>query len=317
MPRYPIVPPDTTLARSIDKADHLTHRLMRGTKRLHLSPIRRRRLNALLGTDRHVSHLTLADVDARKASSQIFFAVVEEQVGALIPAGAPTCHLTLVDDIGLTTDRDPIIRLTAFRRKVDKAIRSLGLSGVAVMEIQPLTNYPAKGEGRTLMLNTHVLGWGPVSRRKFRAALKKLNASRSWSNAFAAKPIKSRRLKHGVDDALKIICYQTKVPYGAKYRVPCPGRPGRYRFKPTLTGFTDTLALRLMEGLSQISIYDSVFCIGDAKHIRKVWKTRLMEWQRLRSEVGRGPIADFDVPKLWRRIRKTNGSEHYQPFKIV
>lgn len=77
-----------------------------------------------------------------------------------------------------------------------------------------------------------------------------------------------------------------------------------------------TLASRMMECLKQIGISDSVFCIGEAKHVRKVWKERLMGWHRLRTEVGAGPIEDFDVPNLWRPIRKANGQELYQPVRI-
>ncbi len=316
MPRYPVVPPKVTLAKANEKANDLSYRLRRGIQRLTLTAIRETRLHALLGLDRHVAQLTLADVEARKASTRILFTVIEEQIDELIPTGASMFHITFVDDVGLTTDRKPVIRRTAFRRKVDKAVRALGLSGVAIVEVQTLTNYPAKGKGRTLMLNAHVLAWGKVSRRKFRKAMEILNTSRSWSNSFGALPIKSRRLKDGIDDALRIACYQTKAPLGGKYRVPLCGHPGEYRFLPTMTGFTDTLALRLMEGLSQISIFDSVFCIGDAKHLRKVWKAKLVQWHRERSEIGQDPIADFDVAKLWRRIRRASGQELYQPYKI-
>ena len=271
---------------------------------------------ALLGLDRHTDQLTLADMQARKAALQILFAVAEQWVPELIPDDMPLYHVTLVDDIGHTSDRKPIIRLSQFRRKVDKAIRVLGLSGFAIIEIQVLLDYPL-AKRHTLLVNAHVLGWGHVSRRKFREAKEKLNRSRSWSNSFGALPIKPRRLKHGLDDALKIMCYQTKAPLGAKCRVPRPNHPGEYRFKSTMTGFTDKIALRLIEGLSQISVFDVVFCIGEAKHIRKIWKSELVKWHRQRSETGGGPIKDFDVANLWRYTRRANGHELYRPFKIT
>lgn len=316
MHRYKVVPPETNLASAIRKADQLAYRLRRGCRKLKLTPVRERRLLALLGLDRHIGQLTLADMDARKAALQKLFAVAEQQVPLLIPDGAKLYHVTLVDDIGLTDDRQPIIRLRQFRRKVDKAIRALGLSGFAIIEIQVLLDYPMAGQ-HTLLVNAHVLGWGRVSRRKFRAAKKKLNQSRSWSNGFGALPIKARRLKRGLDDALQIMCYQTKAPLGAKRLVPHPKLSGEYRFQPTMTGFTDMVALRLIEGLSQICIFDAVFCIGDAKLIRRQWKTELVAWQRLRTEVGGGPVRHFDVSKLWARIHKANGHDHFQPFQIV
>lgn len=316
MHRYPVLPPEANLARAIRKADELAHRLHRGCQKLMLTPRQKRCLLALLGLDRHIERLTLADIDGRKAALQILFAVAEQQVPQLIPDGMPLFHVTLVDDIGLTTDRKPVIRLQQFRRKVDKAIRSLGLSGFAIIEIQVLIDYPATGK-HTLLVNAHVLGWGPVSRRKFREAKRKLNNSRSWSNHFGALPIKTRRLKRGLDDALQIICYQTKAPLGAKRRVPRPGFPDQFRFEQTMTGFSDQVALRIVEGLSQISIFDAVFCIGDAKFMRREWKTKLMEWHRQRSEIGRRPVRDFDVGRMWRRIRSANGHDHYHPFQVI
>lgn len=317
MPRYPVVPAEVLLAKANDKADILANRLARVIKKFALPKARRKSLYAVLGLDRHLEHMTMADLEARKAAMRLLFAIVESRIGELIPQGMPCYHLTLVDDLGLSTDYNPEIKLTAYRRKVDKALRAMGLSGIVVLEIQALTNYPAKGEGRTLMLHGHVLGWGPLSRRSFRQAKKKLNSSRSWSNTFGAQPIKTRRLKGGVEDALRIIVYQTKAPYGAKYRTPIGKGSNRFRFKPTLKGFTDTLALRIMEGLSQISIFDSVFCVGDAKFIRREWKTHLMEWHRQRSEIGRGPIKGIDVAGMWRRIRRTIGDDRYLPFQIV
>jgi hypothetical protein len=313
---FPYRSPKTNLANAIRKADQLSHRLRRACGKLVLTPIREKRLFALLGLNQHVDELTLADAQARKEALQILFDVAEQHIPQLIPDGTPLYHVTLCDDIGLTTDRDPIIRLSQFRRKVDKAIRALGLSGFAIIEIQVLFDYPSNGR-HTLMVNAHVLGWGHMSRRKFRAAKKKVNTSRSWSNRFGAKPIKTRRLKNGLEDALQIICYQTKAPLGGKRFVPRPGHPGEYRFQTTMTGFTDEVALRLIEGLSQISIFDAVFCIGDAKHIRKVWKADLVKWHRQRSEMGKGPIKDFDRAKLWKRIRRANGQTIYKPFQIV
>ena len=146
---------------------------------------------------------------------------------------------------------------------------------------------------------------------------KKLNKSRSWSNSFGALPIKTRRLKNGLEDALQIICYQIKAPLGGKRLVPRPGHPGEYRFQSTMTGFTDEVALRLIEGLSQIGIFDAVFCIGDAKHLRKIWKTKFVEWHWERSEMGQGPIEDFDRAKLWKRIRRANAQKLYRPFQII
>ena len=67
---FPYRSPETNLANAIRKADELSRRLRRACGKLVLTPVRKKRLLALLGLDRHVDQLTLADMQARKAALQ-------------------------------------------------------------------------------------------------------------------------------------------------------------------------------------------------------------------------------------------------------
>ena len=316
MPRYPTYSPDETLARQVAKSHAYLQRVLSAADRLRLPAERQRRLHALLGVDGCTHDMLLSDAALRIEGAQLLFDVVREQLPTLMREGTPMFHITFADDIGLMSDRTPVFKLAALRRKVDKAIRTMGLSAIVMTEVQPLMNHKTNGEGRTLMLHAHALCWGPVSRRKFRTAKKQLNASRSWSNTFGAKPIVSRRLHNGLEDALKIIAYVAKMPHDAKYMVPVITKSGqRHRFKPTITGYRDRLALRIAEGLSHYTIFDAVFGVGDGKYIRKAWKPLLVAWHRKRT-AKRSYARKVFVAPFWKRLHREYGDGHYAPYAI-
>lgn len=312
MPKYPQRSPEATLSNQLMKADAYLSKAIRGANHLRLHYLARRKLEALLGANGCMTHMRLCDVSARKKAAEILFEVIAELQPVFQSPGMRFFHITFVDDLGITSDRVPILKVSALKRKVDKAIRSLGLSAITHIEKQPLLNYPAGGEGRTLMLHAHALGWGVVSRRGFREAKQTLNESRSWQNEFDAAPVLEREL-HDFDEVRRIACYVAKLPHDGKILVPTGN--GKRRFRPTLQGYPDRLALRIAEGLSHYSIFDAVFSVGEGKHIRAEWKRRLVEWQRQRL-VHCGGGQDFDVEAFWRR-RRSNGRTGYDmPFDI-
>lgn len=306
--------PQATLDSQICKSYAFRDRVLRAANRLSLPPARRRRLLALLGVDGCTRIIQLSDIAARVEAAKILFQVTGQYLPVLVPTGTPMFHITFVDDIGLTSDRTPVLKLAALKRKVDKAMRSMGLSGIVMVEVQALLNYPAQGHGRTLMLHAHALCWGAVSRRRFRAARRKLNGSRSWQNHFGAQPVFSRRLHHDVDDGQRIVCYLAKMPHDGKYRVPLAGGT-KFRFRPTLKGYPDNLALRIAEGLSHYTIYDAVFAVGSGSVIRKEWKQQLQSWQRARLDSA-GRVHAFRVDQFWRTVRRSQSGTLYQPYGI-
>ena len=317
MPRFKTVSPELTLRRQAEKSHAYHQRVKAAGGRLALSRVRQRKLDSLLGIDGCTPAVLLSDIQARHEAAKLLFQMTRKHLPALAPEGTPMFHITFADDIGLASDLEPTLKFEALKRKVDKAIRAMGLSAVVMVEVQALTNFAVKDKGRTLMLHAHALCWGPVSRRRFRGAKKKLNASRSWSNIFGAKPIVSRRLHHGLDDALKIVCYIAKLPHDAKYMVPVLRISGqRFRFKPTLKGYTGSLALRIAEGLSHYTVFDAVFGVSDGKFIRKEWKSRLIAWQRERVSSGAVQVREFDVARFWRSVRGRLPKERYRPFNL-
>jgi hypothetical protein len=310
--RYVDRTPQETLTRQLNKADAFDSRVQRAITRLRLKPKRERRVRAITGSGATMADLRLSDVTARKAGAEILFKVVEDLYDGIASPNARLYHLTLFDDLGVTSDRKPHLKIKAIKRKVDKGLRAMGLSALVFIEIQPLLNYPAQGKGRTLLVHAHALCWGIGSKRAFHEAKMKLNRSRSWTCMFGAKPVRSRRLE-GIEDMLKIACYVAKLPHDGKYRV--PHEDGGWRFRPTLRDYPDRLALRISEGLSHYTIFDAVFGVGQGKRIRSEWKRRLVAWHAERlARVGKG--MSFDIDSFWDRVRRS-GTRHYAlPFKI-
>lgn len=311
MSKYPHRSPAETLRHQQQKADGFLSRVIRAVDRLRPPFLRRRRYDALFGVHGCLDDLRLCDVEARKKSAEILVDVVGDLRSTFHAPSVTFRHITFVDDIGMTSDRCPILRVYALKRKVDKAIRRLGLSALVFIEIQPLLNYPGGGQGRTLMLHAHALCWGTMSRRAFQKAIAEINGSRSWQNEFGAQPVKARRLK-SFDDVLRIACYVAKMPYDGKIRVPIGG--GNWRFRPVLEGYPDRLALRIAEGLSHYSIFDAVFSVGEGRLFRLEWKRRLVEWHQARlAHVDKG--QSFDVDAFWRRGRSAFHSSYAMPFQ--
>lgn len=310
MSKYPKRSPAETLRRQQQKADDYLTRVICAVD--HLKPLRprRRRYDALFGVRGCLTDMRLCDVQARKAGAEIFVDVVSGLESTFHMPDVTFRHITFIDQIGVTSDRNPVMRVCALKRKIDKAVRHLGLSALVFIEVQPLLNYPAGGDGRTLLLHAHALCWGETSRRVFQKAVKKLNKSRSWQNEFGAQPVKARQLKT-FDDVLRIACYVAKLPHDGKIRVPIGC--GNWRFRPVLKGYPDRLALRIGEGLSHYSIFDAVFSVGAGRLYRLEWKRRLVEWHQIRlNRIGTG--LSFDVAAFWRRGRSNRRSGYEKPF---
>jgi hypothetical protein len=314
MPKSNYLPAAEYLRRTIEQASRYQQRLERISRKMRLRPRREARVFALFGIKGHCSHIPLSDITARIEALEIFSLRVADHLASEVKSDTPIYHGTFMDDVGLTTDREARFRLRRFRGKVDRAIRKLGLNAVVVIEVQAITNYPGRGLGYFLMLHCHAILWGSISDRKRRAAIKKLNNSRAWTNHFGLKPIKLRRLPNNIDQAQFIACYLMKLPACAKRLT--KNRFGKFCLRPVETGYRDHLAFRIAEGLSHYSIYDGIFGVCDGKFIRKAWKADLQEWNRVRSE-SEPPMRRFSTSCLWKGVRRRhNNRGHYRPFQI-
>ena len=133
--------------------------------------------------------------------------------------------------------------------------------------------------------------------------------------SLGAEPVHIRQIVHRRNDIERVAGYITKLPHDAKNRMPDKKHVGGFILMQTIEGYRPELALRILEGLSQIPITDAVFGVGEGAAIRTKWRRRLLAWHARRSRKGKGIVADFDIAGLWRALRRVNGSKKYQPYR--
>ena len=237
-------------------------------------------------------------------------------------------HLTLLSDEGNMSDREPMFALRLLKQKADKAMRKAGLEGIYVIEVQPLKNYPQKGEGRLLLAHVHGLGWktrqpgDTASGIRSTLGYDKLRRNQAWSCHFGADPIVVRHLTVERGCPSFWAAYLMKAPYGAKSRVPRKGHDGPIRkseFKLRSTECRAELTMRLLELFAQLPIFATIGGVGSGAAILGRCKNRVKLWQAQRQAAwkknGRKPVPAFDEDEFWRRTHRLRRAR-YLPFFV-
>lgn len=272
-------------------------------------------IKALLGISSKSEALPASSVPARVKLGRALERAMRQHRRAREKSSRNYYFGTLLDDSGNTSDRAPVLSIKGLKDKGYRAIKSIGLNAVAVIEVHPLMNYPAGGEGRTLMWHIHFLGWTDM-KLDVAAAVSALEKTGAWSCKLGAPPISIKEVRDTREDIAEVTHYMAKAPHAAKNRRERKDKPGSYKLLNTLKGYRPELALRVFEGLSQIGLLDTVFGVGDGGVIRQSLRKELTDWHRKRPV----PIAitsDFDVWMFWIKLRQTKGSKHYLPFRIM
>jgi hypothetical protein len=291
--------------------------LIEGMRNWKMSREERRKLRLLMGTRPIGPRPLLSDMKARRQAAYILIGLMARhwKYRPLAPE-RNYYFLTFIDNMGNTLDRNPEVNLGALRRKIDKAMRSMGLHGVVMIEVQALMNYPGQGHGRTLMYHAHAIAWTDKPFDAFKHGTR-INRSRSWNNAFEAAPVKITEMTKQPGEIEWLAHYIAKVPHDAKNRMPNQKHPGKYLLMQTRAGYRPELAVRVFEGLSQIELPDVLFGVGEGSLVRDAWRRKLLAWHHRRIS-GTLPITPpFDVAEYWRNLRARNGSKHFAPYRFL
>ena len=219
---------------------------------------------------------------------------------------------TFVDDLGNTGDRAPNLQISPFQNKVERAIRSLGLSGIIVNGFHPFMNHPGGGKGRQISVDAHGILWmdKPFDHA---AAARVQNRSGTWFSSLTIKPIDIAPLD---PKKLARLCYYLFKPWHeAKNVMSNKKNEGDYKLMSTRKGYRPEFATRLFEGLSQIELMKLVTGINGGTGLRQQLRKSLVDWHRSRPEPIAVP-ASVDVWLLWASMREENGSRDYKPFRF-
>lgn len=223
--------------------------------------------------------------------------------------------ITIADELGFTSDRAPLVPLREIEGRAWRLINKHKLNAIGVIEGQPLANYPGGGEGRSILYHVHLIAWSTSEFDHNRTQVE-MNRGRTFSSPLGAIPILIQPVADTAEDLARVAAYLIKAPHSAKNRVPNPAKPGEYRLMDNLVGYRPEFALRMLEGLSQIELPSLIFGVREGTGINTQLRRALMKWHAARPADEYIVPSDFDVWQFWADLRRTVGSDKYQPYRF-
>ncbi|QDZ06394.1 hypothetical protein FPZ24_01985 [Sphingomonas panacisoli] len=302
------------MATANDKIDDFGKLIEQAAASLKLSPKLLRRTRALLGTPGVQGYVPACDMEARSVATEAMVDVLSAAFKAA-PLGRRYYWLTFAPDCGNTLDRRPVVNRKKLKRLIDKAVRKLMLDGVAALEFQAITNYPRQGLGRAINFHGHMFAWTDDPNFDPATAQHALNESRAWTSALTVLPVKIDPVVHALADIRRLAAYMLKLPYEAKTLKPSREHPGRNVLVSRLNGYRPELALRLMEGLSQIKLTDLVFGVASGTCMVSAWRRDLRNALDV-ARRDRKLAKPFNVARHWRRVNDRRRSDNYAPYEF-
>jgi hypothetical protein len=271
-------------------------------------------INSMLGLNGKSDILMASDISGRSEASKTFSDIMIEH-RAKAPPNRRYLFITICDEIGFSSDRTPIAPIKPLKEAAYQALNRAGLNALGVIEVHPLMNFPGKGQGRTLLYHCHLIGWTDkqLTAKEVKIAL---TGSRSWRNSLGATPIHVQAVGDRPEDLSAIAFYLFKAPFAAKNRRAVPDKPGKFKLLDTIKGYRPDLALRVLEGWSQISLMDLAFGVGrEGSKVRQQLRASLKKWHDDRPPA---PIfsKNFDAWLFWAKLRKDHGSQLYLPYRF-
>lgn len=269
------------------------------------------------GLDRN---LPLSNMYVRQAAQKAMGAVWREHaLQADLPAHRRYFFATLVWDAGTTYEDAPEANIKALQLAAYKALHTLDLHGLGVVEVDHFKKRFDGEAARRISFQIHAIVWTDDPMFKPVKAGAKLSSSRRFSHDLGAPGVvftpfhKDQTLM----EALVFLSnYVLKAPVVTKNPVPSRKKPGRYKLRTDRKGFTKQMAVTMMEIWSQITAVETVFGIGEGKHLRKAYLRVLMA--NLKRRAGRQKDANLDpdgMRAMWQAMRDRNQKEYRVAFR--
>lgn len=217
-------------------------------------------------------------------------------------SGRQYYFLTIVDEAWNTLDRETRIDLKSIKNRATHALADCNLDGICFVEFQPITNFPAKGQGRLISPHVHAIVW-PENDVNLgcRQVVKKLSGR--FSGNFGAPGVKIKRIQSSDADVARVLYYCAKLPSSAK-KVNHK-RTGQAYLNDIKADYRPDLCLRMAEVLSHFTVRN--LCFGRGKGATIVRQA----FSILKALERRSPKshAEYSDPSpIWKRARKENPS---------
>ena len=270
-----------------------------------------KRLESLLGLRAYSGKIRASDLKATEMFGLIGIDVVHSYWEAA--KDVQWVHITLLADEFQLSERSPALALKRLKGKAYKEIQDLGLNALIWLDVDPLPNHPQGGKGGTFLFHVHALGFTDKE-IDIDAARAKLERSRSWSCCLEADPTNLKQLRRKKGTAGWWARYGAKPPAKAKNRR--VQADGSVKLWWTSKGYRPQIAMRLVEGLSQMALMDTLSGVGEGKDLREDIRRKLMEWHR-----GRRPdqkrVKVFNVRSFFKRLWRVTRVKAYECWRIV
>lgn len=282
------------------------HRLVRaGLERFDLSKGERLELDIAAGKKGMSERLLLSNGKIRRKAGNLLIKLLRRHFLNELDDARRWRFVTVISDEGNGLEYAPELSPKAFQKDVYRLLNEAGVSGIYVLEIQALNNFPHGGHGRTLSLHAHGLIWHDDPAFSWKDALSTMRKSPRLRSVFDAPTVHFRGLSD-VKDIEWRAHYLSKAPFMGKNVVPSsvPGRAYEFKHYPVREDF----AVRLFEVLSHFEVTDVVWGIRAGTAVRREWLAALKEWhagelRRLRRHI---LYRDFDMADMWGRIHRRN-----------
>jgi hypothetical protein len=216
--------------------------------------------------------------------------------------------LTLADVTWNFGDKYSIIDWYRIKKKATRALETIDVEGVAVLEFQAMTNEYQRDEGRLMMPNVYAIIW-----RKDGLAFDDLKAQKRLCKSFTAKgAAKGAVIKPVTEPAgglIGVLLYLTKPISTGKRIIIRPG--GTSRNVPSAKHYRNNQSLRIMEVLSLFKHSNLIFGRGEGTKVRQAalkaaGKQQPKDWVEVEN-----------VPDLWKSARQTAGKADFMPVRIL
>lgn len=286
-------------------------------RRFKLRPVERDELSVLMGARAASERLVASNGRLRVQATAILlrqFADLRRD-----SRKAPTRTFGHYSFLGpIVNEYRPEIDVDAFRSVVDRLLRNARLNAVFAIELQALTNYPQRGQGRSFLMNAHALAWSDDASIDHAETAKQMCSSTSLHSHLGAPTVVCTPRTTVEGGLERLAGYMLKAPRAGKRRRRDPQNAGRFQLQ-SVSRVRGDLRLRLFEVLSQLELTDLVHGVLEGKWIRSRWKRELLAWNRARSQRFRSVLdSDYDVAGLWETIRRRhpNGSKRFEPVRF-
>ena len=274
-------------------------------------------LQAILGEAGATERLLTANRSVRRAATYILAGLLRDH--RLASFAFPKRRHWHVSFLGpLVNEYEPKLDVEAYGRSVYRLLDKAKLNAIFAVELQPLTNYPQRGNGRSFLMNAHALCWTDDPAFNAAAVLSAMNSSKSIRSVFGAPLVEFRERTLVAGSIEHSAYYLLKAPFEGKYRLRDPEKPTTWKFDK-VHHVRPQFLLRLAEVLSLLEFTDLIWGVRDGKSIRRTLKKGLTAWNDIRREDQTHPLeSGFDTAELWDRVRARdkNGSRKYLPIRL-